>query len=176
MTFLYGKNQIFVRPARAGDGFKLAGALRAADRAELALSHPGRGAGELLEEFIARSAQSYWVERKGEPAALFGAYAPCFLARRACVWLLTGRSAAKMPVTFFKLARAAVYKMLAVWPELYNFTDGRYLPAVRFIKRLGGEFDGSFQTFGGVRFLYFTFRRNIWEESQVRREEKFLPL
>lgn len=165
MTVLYCKNQIVLRHARPGDGLTLAPHLRPADRAELSASFPGRAFGALLEDFIRRSRACFFVSRAGVPAALFGVYAPCLLSRRACIWLLTGEEVRKMPVSFVRLARGAVSRLLEHYAELYNFTDGRYEAALRFIKRLGGAFDGSFKTCGNVRFLYFTFRRNSWEES-----------
>lgn len=164
MTFLYCKNNIFLRSARPGDGRLLAPFLREADRAELAASHPGREAGELLEEFIRRSSECFLVLYGTEPAALFGVSAPCLLSDRACVWLLSARAVPKMRVSFVRLARRAVKRFLSAYAELYNFTDARYRTAVRFIKRLGGRFDGTSKTCGNVRFLYFTFRRNSWEE------------
>lgn len=164
MTFLYCKNQILLRRARAGDGRELAPFLRAQDRAELAASHPGRSAAELLESFIQHSGECFLLLYKAEPAALFGISAPNWLARRACVWLLTGRSARRIPISLMRIGRAALGYFLTRYPELYNFTDERYSAALRFIKRLGGRFDGSSKTCGNVRFLYFTFRRNLWEE------------
>lgn len=164
MTFLYCKHQIILRPACPGDGKKLAPLLRAEDRAELAASHPGETPADLLESFIRRSRESFFVLRCGRPAALFGVSAPGWFSLRACVWFLTGDEAAKMPVSLVRIGRAAVERFLTLYPELYNFTDERYPAALRFIKRLGGRFDGSSKTCGDVRFLYFTFRRNSWEE------------
>lgn len=164
MTFLYCKHQIILRPARPGDGKKLAVCLREEDHAELAASHPDENPADLLESFIRRSNESFFILYKGCPAALFGVSAPSWCSVRACVWLLTGNSAAKMPVSLVRIGRAAVRYFLTLYPELYNFTDERYPAALRFIKRLGGRFDGSFKTGGDVRFLYFTFRRNLWEE------------
>lgn len=164
MTFLCCKNKILLRRAHAGDGKQLAPFLRAEDRRELSDSHLGRSAAELLENFILRSRSCFFISYDKEPAALFGISAPCWLGRRACVWLVTGRSILKMRVSFMRLARRITADFLSVYPELYNFTDERYLSAVRFIRRLGGQFDGSFVTYGNVRFLYFTFRRNRWEE------------
>lgn len=164
MTFLYCKNKISVRFARAGDGNKLAPFLRAEDLRELAASHSGREAAALLENFIRSSRSCFFLSYDKEPAALFGISAPCWLGRRACVWLVTGQSILKMRVSFMRLARRVIKDFLSVYPELYNFTDERYLSAVRFIRRLGGRFDGSSVACGNVRFLYFTFRRNKWEE------------
>lgn len=164
MTVLYCKNNIFLRRAHAGDGKELAPFLRLEDRAELAASHPGKETGMLLEDFISRSRECFFISREGEPAALFGIYAPVWLSLRACVWLVTGRAAARMPVSLVRLGRAAVKRFLGSYPELYNFTDERYPAARRFIERLGGEFDGTSKTCGDVRFLYFTIRRNLWEE------------
>lgn len=164
MAFLYCKNQIFLRRARADDGRRLAPFLRPQDRAELAASHPGANVAELLERFIQLSGECFLLLYKGEPTVLFGICAPNWLARRACVWLLTGRCAPRIPLSLMRIGRAALGYFLTKYPELYNFTDERYSAALRFIKRLGGRFDGSSKTCGDVRFLYFTFRRNLWEE------------
>ncbi len=164
MTCLYFKNNILLRSARPGDGLRLAPELRAADGAELQASFPGESPGVLLERFRAASRECYWLELAGRPAALFGVSAPCWLARRGCVWLLTGNAVERMPVSFVRVARMMLARFLGHYPELYNFTDERYVSALRFIKRLGGRFDGSFRTCGDIRFLYFTFRRNLWEE------------
>lgn len=164
MTILYCRNQIRVRSARPGDGVRLAPYLRAADRAELAACYPNAPAEQLLERFLYVSRECFVLEYKGLPAALFGVYAPCFFSRRACIWLLTAGAVERMPVAFVRVARAAVAYFLNKYTELYNFTDGRYTAALRFIKRLGAWFDGSSKTCGNVRFLYFVFRRNSWEE------------
>lgn len=164
MTLLYCKHHVWLRPARAGDGRQLAPFLRERDGAELAASHPGRETGELLESFIRLSGACFFLLYKGEPSALFGVSASGWFAPRACVWLLTGRAAQRIPVSLVRIGRAAVKYFLTRYPELYNFTDERYPAARQFVKRLGGRFDGSFKTYGDVRFLYFTFRRNLWEE------------
>lgn len=164
MTLLYSKHQILLRPARMGDGRRLAPFLRPQDREELAASHPGKEMAELLEDFIRYSRECFFILHRGKPAALFGVSAPSWFSPRACVWLLTGRRVERMPIALVRIGRAAVKYFLTHYLELYNFTDERYLAALRFIKRLGGQFDGSFKTCGNVRFLYFTFRRNLWEE------------
>ena len=158
------KNNIIFRSFLPQDAAALAYTLRAEDRRELAASHSGRAAAELLEDFIHSSRLGFFLSHGKEPAALFGVSSPCWLGRRACVWLVTGRGILKMRVSFMHLARRITADFLSVYPELYNFTDERYVSAVRFIRRLGGQFDGSSVMYGNVRFLYFTFRRNRWEE------------
>lgn len=159
MNILYQKNQIILRKSARQDCARLAAVLRPEDRAELAASHPGREAGELMGEFFDRSARCFTLEFKGEVAAVFGLSPGIWLGRRACVWLLSGKSVEKIPKTFVRVARILLGRMLAEYPELYNFADGRYAAALRFIRRLGGSFDGTFYDTPSARFLGFTFRR-----------------
>ena len=48
---------------------------------------------------------------------------------------------------------------LLEYAQLYNFADGRYAAALRFIRRLGGTFDETVCQTGCAPFLRFTFRR-----------------
>ena len=147
MDFLYQKNQILLRRARREDCLRLAAVLRPEDRAELAASHPAQEPQELL------------VHYEGEPAALFGVAPDVWMGRRACVWLLTGRRVRRIAKTFVRVARALLAGALRRYEGLYNFADGRYAAALRFIRRLGGTFDGTVCQTGCAPFLRFTFRR-----------------
>ena len=150
---------ILLRPAQPADCTLLARVLRPADRAELAASHPGQAPAELLQEFVRRSAHAYVLTYRQRPAAIFGLAPDSWLGNRACVWLLTGDPVAKIPKTFFRTARRFVAAALSEYALLYNFADERYAAALRFVRRLGGTFDGTFYQTPSARFLRFTFRR-----------------
>lgn len=150
---------ILLRPAQPADCTRLARVLRPADRAELAASHPGQAPAELLEQFVRRSAYAYVLTYHQCPAALFGLAPDGWLGNCACVWLLTGYPVAQIPKTFFRTARRFVAAALLEYAQLYNFADERYAAALRFIRRLGGTFDGAFYQTPAARFLRFTFRR-----------------
>lgn len=160
MNILYQKNKVILRRAARKDCARLAAALRPEDRAELAASHPGRDAAELMTEFFDRSLRCFTLDLAGEPAAVFGVSPDTLLGNRARVWLLTGKSVEQIPKTFVRAARGLLKLTLADYTELYNFTDGRYAAALRFIRRLGGSLDGKYYDTPSARFLRFTFRRN----------------
>ena len=176
MTFLCRENSIILRRARAGDGIRLALKLRRADRLELASSFPEKTPQELLEDFIAKSVFAVFAYEKEEPVFLGGLYPTVLLGKTACVWLLTGQSVEKRKIAFVKMIRLLLGWLWALYPELYNFIDERYLPSLRLISRLGGVFNGESLSFRDTRFLYFTFRRKQWEESSKQRGKKPLPL
>lgn len=159
MNFLYQKNHILLRRARREDCLRLAAVLRKEDRAELAASHPAKEPQELLVQFFKRSSACFVLEYRGEPAALFGVAPDVWMGRRACVWLLTGRRVRRIAKTFVRVARALLAGALRRYEELYNFADGRYTAALRFIRRLGGTFDGTVCQTACAPFLRFTFRR-----------------
>lgn len=159
MFILYQKNNLLLRRAYLPDALRLARVLRWKDKAELTASHPGKEPEYLLKHFITQSSSSFILEYCGKPVALFGLAPDVWMGRRACVWLLTGRELGRISKTFVRLARRFLAAALAQYDELYNFADGRYEEALRFIRRLGGRFDGvSFDT-PSARFLRFTFRR-----------------
>lgn len=160
MNILYQKNKVVLRRSVRQDCARLAASLRPKDRAELAASHPGRSAAELIEAFFDRSSRCFTLLLEEEPAAIFGVSPDTWLGRRARVWLLTGEAVEKIPKEFVRTARGLLALTLAEYPELYNFADGRYAAALRFIRRLGGRVDGSFYDTPSARFLHFTFRRN----------------
>ena len=150
----------FLRPARPADCASLAKDLRPADRAELAASRPEEDPEALLSEFCRRSVWCWVLVHKSRPAAMFGLVPDALLGTRACVWLLTGNTVAEIAKTFFRTAKRFVAAALVPYAELYNFADERYTAALRFIRRLGGTFDGSVCQMPAARFLRFTFRRN----------------
>lgn len=159
MDILYQQNNLVLRSARLADCALLAAELRRLDREELAASCGGADVRKLLESFYRVSVKCIFLQYKNHPAALFGLAPEVWMGRRACVWLLTGKSVEKIPKSFFCAARTLLKNALNEYEELYNFVDERYLAARRFVERLGGVFDGSFVTAGGVKFLRFTFRR-----------------
>lgn len=158
MTIYYTKNEISLMPASGAHLRQVARRLRAADRAELAASHPGDPE-RRLKEFAARSRECLALVYKGRAAAVFGLSPDSLLGPRACVWLLTAEDTAKIPKTFFKLSRLVLAHWLARYPQLYNWVDARYAPALAYVRRLGGGFDGAARVFNGQKFLLFNIRR-----------------
>ena len=132
--------------------------LRAADRAELAASHPGEPE-QRLREFAARSLECRALVYKGRAVAIFGLVPDGLLGPRACAWLLTAEGVEQIPKTFFKLYRLVLDEWLARYPQLYNWVDARYAAALAYVRRLGGAFDGTARILNGRKFLLFYIRR-----------------
>jgi len=154
-----------IRPAHAEDGNALARVLRAADRAELAATHPGQKPAECLESFIAISAVSVFASYRGTPLLLAGIYRDRQLPSPCVVWLLTGEDVQKHPIRFCKLAQFFLGEWLAYYGTLFNYIDARYTSACKLALRLGGQLENDETYYGGTLFLKCTFRRNLWEES-----------
>ena len=164
MSILYEKKGICLRTANPEDAAKLAGCLRSADRAELEASHPGQDPAILLRQFINQSIQAVTLCYREQVAAIGGICPDIWLGNRACVWLLTGQSIQKIPITFVRLAR----KLLACWLQqyevLFNRVDARYTSACQLIVVLGGRFTEDKHFYHQICFLDFMFRRKTWEE------------
>ena len=165
MTFLCRQNRITLRLAQAGDGKLLSKKLRPADRLELESSFPSQELGNLLERFREKSVFVVFGYENEEPLFLGGLAPNSFLGEKSCVWLLTGIGVETRKISFVKILRKLLFDLNKLYPFLYNFTDERYRPSLRFISRMGGLFNWEFISFQNTRFLYFTFRRKKWEES-----------
>lgn len=153
-----------IRPARPGDGVKLARVLRAQDKSELAATHPGQNVGKCLEKFIKISRVSVFVSYRGRPFLLAGIYCDDVFAQPALVWLLTGREVNKHPISFFKMGRFFLAQWQAYYGDLFNYIDARYTSACQFAKRLGGRMENDGTYYQGKLFLKCIFRRNLWGE------------
>ena len=153
-----------IRPARAGDGRRLAAVLRSADRAELAATHPGLEPGECLERFIAISDVSLFVSYQNQPLLIAGVYRDTLLPAPALVWMLTGRGVTKFPLRFVKIVRFFLQQWQAYYGTLFNYIDARYTSAWRLARRLGGRLENDHTYYNGQLFLKCIFRRNLWGE------------
>ena len=138
--------------------------LRAADREELALSHPGQTPSALITAFVQASRYAFTLLYRGKAAAVCGLTAPCLLGTRAQVWLLTGNEVEKIPKTFLSLMRGLVRHFSGEYPELCVWVDSRYARAVRFARRLGFS-AGRVWTVSTVPFIEFIFRRKNYGRS-----------
>lgn len=174
MTIYYSKNDVMLRSARASDWGLLARYMRAPDRAELEACKLTVCA-RTLENFALQSRWCAVLEGGGRVLAAGGIAPDTLLGGRARIWMLSARGVEKYPKAFFKISKAVVAQGLLRYPELYNFTDERYAAALRYVRRLGGSFDGTGVRFGPRRFLLFRFRRKVWEASSVRRGRLFPP-
>jgi hypothetical protein len=77
-----------------------------------------------------------------------------------CLWLLCSADVDKVKVTFFKLACVVIETFIDRYPLLFNFVDCRYLNSIKWLKRLGANFQNPVQ-YGpeGLPFSLFTIRR-----------------
>jgi hypothetical protein len=137
----------------------LADRLRPSDRRELLASHVKQDPVKCLKLFVKHSCRLCVLTTEEGTAAIGGIAADRTCPGAACVWLLTATAVEKYPKTFFKICRREVTSYLEQYDVLYNWVDARYTQAVRFISRLGGEFDATYRLCAGHKFLFFTFRR-----------------
>ncbi len=153
------ESTVHFRPACPADAVALARCLREADRQELAASHRGQNPAACLEHFIRISVCCICGIYREEIIALAGIYAPSFLGAGACVWLLTGRSIVRVPISFVRYAKHQLAIWLNLYPQLENSVDARYHAARKLIACLGGIFTARRSVYDGKLFLHFIFRR-----------------
>ena len=153
-----------IRPARAGDGHRLAAVLRTEDQLELAATHAGMEPSECLERFIEISDVSLFVSYKNQPWLIAGVYRENLFPGAGLVWMLTGNAVSKFPVRFVKIVRFFLQEWLAYYGTLFNYIDSRYTSAWKLARRLGGILENEQTYYSGQLFLKCTFRRNLWGE------------
>lgn len=123
-----------VRASVVADIYELASGLRAGDRAEVeALGvSPQIGIRRSFRQAILR--KTYFVD--GEIAAMSG-LCGAMLSDIGEPYLMTTPAAAKMPVTFVRMARHAIGEMLAHRARLEGYVAAEYRGAVRLLEVLG---------------------------------------
>ncbi len=135
----------------------LADNLRDGDAAEI------EAAGMTPRQAIWRSyRQAHWAHTgmiDGEVGAIFGV-GGCPMGKIGKPWLLTAAPVERAKVAFVREGRREVAEMLAVFPELRGYVDGRYTRALRFLSVLGFSLSHEFP-FGpfGVPFRVYSMRR-----------------
>lgn len=155
-----------VRPATLEHAALLAPQLRAEDLAE-AMAHGFTDALDALTKCVERSADAYALMFDEQVAALFGVGHPLEVVATGeeicCVWALTGRAVCEHPKAFIRASRPMLAFMLEHCGILWNYVDGRYTAALRWLRWLGFSV-GEPVPFGpaGELFHPVSIRRPEW--------------
>ncbi len=96
------------------------------------------------------------------PVCMFGVSAVDILGGVGAPWLLGTDDLPRHAKTFLRLNREYIPKMLDVFPALINWVDVRHVVAIRWLRRLGFEFDAQPVVYGpwGMEFYRFTMEKN----------------
>ena len=143
-------------PAHSDHIFWIANNMREADRNECAAG--GRGPYAALRDSLERSI-SAWTGMVGdsEPVCMFGVAPLDLLGSTGSPWLLGTDAVQKYAVTFLKLNKVYISKMLDIFPHLLNYVDARHVAAIRWLTWLGFKFDREAVPFGPFNLPFFRF-------------------
>ena len=135
-------DRVSIIPAEASHIRLLMGRLRDADLCEI------QAAGFDVRRALWRSYRASVFTRAafvdGELAAGWGMGGSPF-GKTGRPWLFTAPAAERVPVSFIKIGRAEVEKMLGLCPRLVGVVDAQYTRAVRFLAMMGFELSDPFQ-------------------------------
>ncbi len=148
-------NKIVVQ-AHTDHIFWLANNMARADREEC--EAVGMGPFKALSESLERSAAA-WTGMVGDsrPVCMFGVTPMDILAGVGSPWLLGTEELQKYAVTFLKLNRQYLAKMLDLFPHLVNYVDARHTRAIRWLKWLGFRFDPEPVPYGIWKMPFYRF-------------------
>jgi hypothetical protein len=127
--------KIEIRLAAIEDVYALARTLRAGDRAEIAAFNrdPRR---VLRASFRASLTPPKVATVDGVVAAIWGIGGE-ILSDTGAPWLMTGTVCDRVPVSFFRIAKAELALMLKIKPRLENYVAADYPKAIRLLEGLG---------------------------------------
>jgi hypothetical protein len=126
-----------VRKATLADAEVLAPKLREADVIEVRRSAGYAPLEALVRSVVASEGRALTLLFDGEIAAMGGLATPGLIAHIGVPWLLTSDLVERHPVTFFRLAKAAVEHWSKECPTLFQFVDEEHVSARRFLTHLG---------------------------------------
>jgi hypothetical protein len=133
--------------------------MRQADRAEVA-AEGGRGSYAALRDSLASSVVAWTGLVNHEPVCMFGVSPVDILGGVGSPWLLGTDEIKKHAVTFLKLNRLYIPKMLDLFPLLVNYVDVRNAVSIRWLRWLGFAVDDKAVPYGiwGMPFYRFEMR------------------
>lgn len=147
--------RVEVREATADDIPAIAGAMRAADRAEIEASH-GHTPDAALRSSLQHSTAAWVGVIEGVPVCMFGVGPISILSGRGAPWMLGTDHIDKWPRTFLRRCRPCVAAMLAVYPYLENYVDDRNEKSKQWLRWLGFALAEKPVTLpNGVAFRHF---------------------
>jgi hypothetical protein len=133
------RGAVTVRPSRHADVLYLKDRLRGADIDEVrALT--GQTPEEALIQSRAASDCCQTVLFKGSPVAMFGT-APMTEQGRAGVWFLASDELQLMWLSFLKMSRECVARMLNAHPLLFNYVDARNAQSIAWLTWCGAKLE-----------------------------------
>jgi hypothetical protein len=145
-----------VVPAHIDHLFWLANNMAQADRDEVAAA-AGMGPYRALKDSLSRSVAA-WTGMIGyEPICMFGVTSLDILGGVGSPWLLGTDRIRECPMTFLRLNKKYVLRMLDLFPHLVNHVDARHEVAIRWLKWLGFKFDPQPVPYGMWNMPFFRF-------------------
>ena len=120
-------------PATQAHAHALAPLLRAEDRAELEASH-GIAPLDALLLGVECSHVAFAIVSDEGVLAIFGV---ATIESHQSVWMLTGSLVERRPLSFLRVCKRELSKLLARWPLLLNLVDARNARSLRWVERLG---------------------------------------
>ncbi len=143
-------------PAHSDHLFWLANNMAQADRDEVEAGS-GKGPFRALRDSMERSVVAWTALVNDEPVCMFGVTPMDILAGVGSPWLLGTDKVRESPVTMIKLNREYIPKMLELFPRLVNFVDLRHVVSIRWLRRLGFEFDPEPVAYGPFDMMFYRF-------------------
>ena len=147
-------------PAHTDHIFWLAENMRQADVDEVA-AEGGRGPYAALRDSLNASAAAWTGLVNDEPVCVFGVSPTDILGGTGSPWLLGTDKVERYAVTFLRLNKKYVAKMLELFPHLVNYVDVRNETSIRWLRWLGFKLDSAPVPYGmfGMPFFRFEMKR-----------------
>lgn len=148
-----------VVPAHPDHICRIAGNMSPEDRAECEAG--GMGPYRALKSSFDGSVIAWTGMVDDNPVCMLGVSPLDILGGVGSPWLLGTPEVRKYAVTFLRLSRQYVCKMLDIFPHLINFVDVRHTIAIRWLKWLGFGVDAEPVAYGpfGAPFYRFEMRK-----------------
>lgn len=122
-------------PAIDGHAYAIAPVLRCADLAEIHALARDETHAIILSIRNSPIAMTWLVN--GAPACIFGVAATSLLDRTGRPWLVSSDDVPNYPTKFLRACKRILPELLAMFPHLENYVDGRYALAIRWLQWLG---------------------------------------
>lgn len=122
-------------PATVAHARAIAARIRPEDAAETAAL--GLESIAATVESFERSLRSWTLVQAGQPIAIWGVGAESILDDVGMPWMITAHEIHQNRVRLARISRAAVARMLRIFPRLENWVDARYTVCVRYLGWIG---------------------------------------
>jgi hypothetical protein len=143
-------------PAREEHIFWIASNMAKADRRECEAA--GLGPFRALRGSLERAVVAWTGMVDDEPVCMFGVSPVDILGGVGSPWLLGTDKVRKYAVTFLRLNKGYIARMLEIFTRLENYVDDRNEVSIRWLKWLGFTFDPEPVPYGVWGMPFFKFR------------------